>query len=217
MAEWIGGATAMALALTIMQITKTVHPPGGATALIAVITPDIVNISWFYITIIVLSSIMQVVIGCLINNVERRYPQYWWTPHAPIKFDRAIISTLMPDTNTDDRQTEEVVGNNLTAAEEGILFKDHKKAIIPAVDQSLFKTSTASSSSSTLETTSAIEHALSILQKHVNDSRIPYLVISDGLPLTTTSDLLSLDDTDRACLERLSQKISSSIYNMEKY
>ncbi|KAI9356635.1 HPP family-domain-containing protein [Pilaira anomala] len=232
-AEWIGGATAMALALTIMQITKTVHPPGGATALIAVITPDIVNISWFYIAIIVLSSVMQVVIGCLVNNVERRYPHYWWTPPhaaAPIQFDRAILSTRMMSNNTD--ADEEVVENNLLTAtaaaeeeeEEGTLFKDDKKAIIvpaataAAVDQSLFKTSTASSSSSTLETTSAIEHALYILQKHVNDSRIPYLVISDGLPpLTTTWDLSLLDDTDKACLERLSQKISSSVYNMEKY
>lgn len=34
---WLPAALAVSLAIVVMQITKTLHPPGGATALIAVI------------------------------------------------------------------------------------------------------------------------------------------------------------------------------------
>ena len=33
---WLASAVAVALSIVMMQITKTLHPPGGATALIAV-------------------------------------------------------------------------------------------------------------------------------------------------------------------------------------
>lgn len=116
--QWVGGATAMAICLSLMQITKTVHPPAGATALIAVVTPNILEISWFYIGVVVLSAVMQVTVGCLINNIERRYPQYWWTPHKPIQIDPATINTIMP--HSDEKGTEDHVGS-LVAAEEGSL------------------------------------------------------------------------------------------------
>ena len=38
--QWLAGAFAVALAITAMQVTRTLHPPGGATALIAVIGPE---------------------------------------------------------------------------------------------------------------------------------------------------------------------------------
>ena len=38
--QWVAGATAMATSLVIMQLTKTVHPPAGATALICCYTSD---------------------------------------------------------------------------------------------------------------------------------------------------------------------------------
>ncbi|KAI9356636.1 HPP family-domain-containing protein, partial [Pilaira anomala] len=116
---WVAGATAMALALNLMQLTKTVHPPAGASALIAVVTPDILDLSWFYIGVVVLSAVMQVAIACLINNAERRYPQYWWTPHKPIQIDPATVKTVIPQ--SDEKIPEDVVSTHLTAAEEGRL------------------------------------------------------------------------------------------------
>ncbi|GAA5810631.1 hypothetical protein MFLAVUS_004054 [Mucor flavus] len=200
--EWVGGATAMALALTIMQLTKTVHPPGGATALIAVTTPNIVDISWFYIAIVLVSSITQVVIACLINNIERRYPQYWWSPHEAIKLDPATSTTLMP--STDDTQKEEIIANNLTAAEEGILNNNVNP---PALKSS------AASSSITLQTTSAVDGALSVLQKHVESSNTPYLVISQRLVVTAD---IELDENERNVLQSLVQKLNAASHNMEK-
>ncbi|KAI8967746.1 HPP family-domain-containing protein, partial [Mycotypha africana] len=78
--QWVGGATAMALSLVVMQLTGTVHPPGGATALIPVVTTNILDLKWFYIGVVAVSAVLQVALACLINNVERRYPLYWWAP-----------------------------------------------------------------------------------------------------------------------------------------
>ncbi|KAG1460080.1 hypothetical protein G6F56_006030 [Rhizopus delemar] len=93
---WIAGATSMATALVIMQLTKTVHPPAGATALIATTTASIIELRWFYIGIVFLSAVLQVAVGCLINNLDRKYPVYWWKPDTlPIKVDPANISTAI--------------------------------------------------------------------------------------------------------------------------
>jgi CBS domain-containing membrane protein len=69
---------AVALSIVCMQITKTLHPPGGATALIAVIGSEKIKALGF------LYPIAPVLIGCLIlyviamifNNItpQRSYP-----------------------------------------------------------------------------------------------------------------------------------------------
>ncbi|KAI9279989.1 HPP family-domain-containing protein [Sporodiniella umbellata] len=93
---WIAGASSMATALVVMQLTKTIHPPAGATALIATTTASIMELKWFYIGIVLLSAVLQVTIGCLINNIERKYPVYWWTPESlPIIADPNNISTAI--------------------------------------------------------------------------------------------------------------------------
>ena len=37
---WLNASIAVASSIVVMQITKTMHPPGGATALIAVLPSD---------------------------------------------------------------------------------------------------------------------------------------------------------------------------------
>ncbi|KAI8393785.1 HPP family-domain-containing protein, partial [Radiomyces spectabilis] len=93
---WVAGATAMALTLVVMQVTKTVHPPGGATALIAVVQDTAVAMKWYYIGIVVLSISLQICIATLINNIDRRYPIYWWSPKKfPMTFDPTTASTVI--------------------------------------------------------------------------------------------------------------------------
>ncbi|WOO79154.1 Transmembrane protein [Vanrija pseudolonga] len=75
---WLNGALCMALSLLAMQITGTVHPPGGATALIAAVNEDAVNLSWRYIYLILISALLMTGWALIINNVgRRRYPAYW--------------------------------------------------------------------------------------------------------------------------------------------
>mmetsp|Transcript_766 Transcript_766/g.1061 ORF Transcript_766/g.1061 Transcript_766/m.1061 type:complete len:221 (+) Transcript_766:46-708(+) len=77
----IAAAVAVATAIVAMQITNTIHPPGGAVALIAVLSPPMMWDGFLYI-------FMPVVTGCLalgfvaffVNNLfpGRSYPHFWW-------------------------------------------------------------------------------------------------------------------------------------------
>lgn len=78
--QWVAGATSMSLALGLMQLTGTVHPPGGATALIPCVQQDAIRLGWYYIPVIILSAVLMLVVALLINNIERSYPVYWWSP-----------------------------------------------------------------------------------------------------------------------------------------
>ena len=81
---WLAGALAVALAIVGMQITKTLHPPGGATALIAVIgSPQLKALGYGYVLMPVLSGVMVLLLVALVfNNITatRHYPanKHWY-------------------------------------------------------------------------------------------------------------------------------------------
>jgi len=74
----LGAPLAVALSIICMQITKTMHPPGGATALIAVIGSErILDLGWLYVVFPVFSGTMILfVVALVFNNVtpKRSYP-----------------------------------------------------------------------------------------------------------------------------------------------
>jgi hypothetical protein len=78
--QFVGGALAVAVASVVMSFTKTVHPPAGATALLAVTSPEVVRMGWFLIPIIVLGAALMCGVACVVNNLQRSWPVYWWTP-----------------------------------------------------------------------------------------------------------------------------------------
>src|SRR5574344_585266 len=75
---YLAAAIAVSTSIIIMQLTLTLHPPGGATALIAVIgNEQIHELGFFYIFIPVLSgAIILFLIAFVINNIpkNRTYP-----------------------------------------------------------------------------------------------------------------------------------------------
>ncbi len=78
---WLAAAVAVATAIAVMHGTKTLHPPGGATSLIAVIGSDKIHtLGYLYIWIPVAAGAMvMLVIALLVNNIpkSRRYPEFW--------------------------------------------------------------------------------------------------------------------------------------------
>lgn len=78
---WLACAISVALAIVAMQITKTLHPPGGATALIANIGSEkIKNLGYFYVISPVLTGvIILLIIALIFNNISktRKYPSSW--------------------------------------------------------------------------------------------------------------------------------------------
>lgn len=81
---WLAAALAVALSIVAMQITQTLHPPGGATALIAVVgSPKLQALGYGYVLMPVLAgALVLLLVALCVNNATatRRYPthRHWY-------------------------------------------------------------------------------------------------------------------------------------------
>ncbi len=78
----LAAAVAVSFAIMLMHATKTLHPPGGATALIAVIGgKGIYKLGFLYALMPAgLGALILLIIALLVNNLskDRKYPEFWW-------------------------------------------------------------------------------------------------------------------------------------------
>ncbi len=78
---WLASSLAVATAIAVMHATKTLHPPGGATSLIAVIgSSKIHSLGYLYVLIPTgLGALVMLLVALLVNNIpkNRRYPEFW--------------------------------------------------------------------------------------------------------------------------------------------
>jgi CBS-domain-containing membrane protein len=79
---WLSAALAVSFAILAMYLARATHPPGGATALIAVIGSDKVHVLgyWYVLDPVMTGILLLMAVALLVNNLspERRYPHYWW-------------------------------------------------------------------------------------------------------------------------------------------
>lgn len=81
---WLAAAMSVSLSIVAMQITKTLHPPGGATALIAVIGSEkIKSLGFFYVLSPICSGVLiLLMVAMIFNNIteNRQYPvnRHWY-------------------------------------------------------------------------------------------------------------------------------------------
>ena len=79
---WLAQALAVSGAIALMHLTQTLHPPGGATALIAVIGGERVHELGFVYAVMPagLGALVLLVVALLVNNIPstRRYPEIWF-------------------------------------------------------------------------------------------------------------------------------------------
>lgn len=77
-------ALGVSLSIVVMHLTRTLHPPGGATALIAVIGGERIHeLGYaFVLSPVFLGSFVMLLVALLINNLSanenRHYPRYWF-------------------------------------------------------------------------------------------------------------------------------------------
>ncbi len=94
---WITAPLAVALSIVLMQVTKTMHPPGGATALIAVTgSPQIKALGYIYVLAPVLAGCLILLLVALIfNNMtsSRKYP----TNNRFTSYIRGILNKTKTD------------------------------------------------------------------------------------------------------------------------
>ena len=78
----IAESLAVATAIALMHLSRTLHPPGGATALIAVAGSDALHeLGYLYVLMPVgLGAVVLLVVALLVNNLapQRRYPEVWY-------------------------------------------------------------------------------------------------------------------------------------------
>lgn len=78
---WIAAALGVSFAIAAMLVTKTLHPPGGATALIAVIGGKKIHDLGFLYAFVPAGAgaLILLLVALLINNLSknRKYPEYW--------------------------------------------------------------------------------------------------------------------------------------------
>jgi hypothetical protein len=89
--SWVAGAVACACASLVMSLTNTVHPPGGATAVLAATNMDVIRMGWRFIPVVLLGSSLLVTVALIFNNILRQYPVFWWTPEkcgAPLRKEK---------------------------------------------------------------------------------------------------------------------------------
>ncbi len=77
-------ALAVSLSIVFMHLSRTIHPPGGATALIAVVgSAQVHQLGFKYLITPVLSgALIMLLVALLVNNLrhdeEWHYPKNWW-------------------------------------------------------------------------------------------------------------------------------------------
>lgn len=79
---WLAQAMAVAGAIALMHATRTLHPPGGATALIAVIgSAGVHDMGFWYVLVpATLGPLILLAVAVVVNNIpaSRRYPEIWF-------------------------------------------------------------------------------------------------------------------------------------------
>ena len=98
--RWLACALSVSSSILFMQLSRTVHPPGGATALIAVTLPAARDQGYFYVIFPVLLGVLtMLLVALLLNNVVLEYPLYWWSPDVPPAPSAPSASTSPPLSN----------------------------------------------------------------------------------------------------------------------
>ncbi|GAA5893415.1 HPP family protein [Sporobolomyces salmoneus] len=82
---WAAASVTLATSILLMQFFEITHPPGGATALLAVTLPSVAGMGWFFIVQIIVDSCIVLGWAMVVNNMfGRQYPTQWWWPSPQI-------------------------------------------------------------------------------------------------------------------------------------
>ncbi|KAF1822730.1 HPP-domain-containing protein [Dissoconium aciculare CBS 342.82] len=125
--NWVAGAVACACASLLMSITNTVHPPGGATAVLAATNVDVIRMGWRFIPVVLLGSSLLVTVALIFNNILRQYPVFWWTPEkcgAPLRREQREEKEQQQQDKAAEEGNAQPRRSNSTASSDRTLHTD---------------------------------------------------------------------------------------------
>lgn len=141
--KWLLGAVSCACTTVVMGLTGTVHPPAGATALLAVTDEGVNELGWMLVPLVLLSSSLMLVVALVVNNVQRRFPRYWWTSEEVGSFWRRTQrhSGQGDCEKADMEAVSEVERTVSTVASEGSAVGEFSAGAITITRQGIFAAS----------------------------------------------------------------------------
>lgn len=117
--KWLAGAASCACSTVMMGLTGTVHPPAGATALLVVVDDSVSQLGWTLVPLVLLSSTLMLIVALIINNVQRKFPVYWWTPEEVGSFWRRRRLSDANDCEKAKMEDASEVGQAVSVVSEG--------------------------------------------------------------------------------------------------
>lgn len=105
--RWLAGALSVGAVSVVMSMTGTVHPPAGATALLAATDSIITDLGWWLLALILLGSMLMLTSALITNNIMRQFPMYWWTPANLAALHGKKNATTDVEKAGKDQQTKE--------------------------------------------------------------------------------------------------------------
>lgn len=125
--KWIAGPLSCGVASFVMGMTNTVHPPGGATAVLAAIDPTIIAMGWMFIPMLLLGSALMLGVALLLNNIQRQFPVFWWTPRDVGVQKRPDIESL----SVNEKQPKEPSEYSGRASFKNIITLAPERILVP--------------------------------------------------------------------------------------
>ena len=103
--------------------------------MLAAVDPQVEHLGWYLLPLVLLSGTLILVTSLLINNIQRRYPTYWWTPAIVGKVSKeddlekapteaANISDSSSTLTRAVRHPESPDGNSIRITADEILIQD---------------------------------------------------------------------------------------------
>lgn len=110
--QWLAASLSTAIALIVMHLTKTTHPPAGATALMPCTDPVIWALGWYFLPVVLLSSTMVLATALIINNIQRQYPKFWFAA-LPLPVQKAEKQQSGDAPTPAAKQGDKSIGSNI--------------------------------------------------------------------------------------------------------
>ncbi|KAL1890030.1 hypothetical protein Sste5346_008465 [Sporothrix stenoceras] len=186
--RWLAASVACAAATAVMALTGTVHPPAGATAVIAVTDDNAYQLGWKLIPVVLLGSVLMQVIALIINNLQRRYPMYWWSPEEVGQFWTKSDASEARNKTADEKEPADA------DKESGVAIPDEEDPD-PEMGHVTFTRTRTPSTSVPLTAVASLENAIRHPRVTITRNRV------------VVPDSIYLRPEERLMLEALSERL----------